>query len=137
MDDLYQQQILDLYKNPTNFGKMRDADYIVTETNASCGDSYTFYIRLKKPSHSGVALAAPSEDESSKQIETISFTGTGCAISTAACALLAQSLEGKPVSKVVDIDLDYMQQLIGSQVSTSRQKCLMLPVVALAKIKTR
>jgi hypothetical protein len=47
MDDLYHQEILDHYHHPDNFGDLKNPDYLIEETNASCGDSFTFYLKIK------------------------------------------------------------------------------------------
>jgi nitrogen fixation protein NifU and related proteins len=119
MDDLYHQQILELYKNPLNFGELADADFTIHETNASCGDSYTYFIKLSS---------------NKKTIENLSFTGEGCAISKAASSLATESLKGQPVASLQKLKLEYMQDLIGAQITPTRQKCLLLPVRALKQI---
>lgn len=119
MDDLYHQEILDHYHHPDNYGELKNADFVISETNASCGDSFVFYIVL---------------DKQKTKIKKLLFTGTGCAISTAACSMLTSELIGKPLKAVETLDVDYMQSLIGTTITPTRLKCLMLPVKALAKI---
>lgn len=126
-DDLYQQQILDHYQEPLNFGKLDNPDQEHEESNASCGDDFTFYVKFNKRIGS----------DSSMSIKQVSFTGHGCAISTAACSLLTQSIKGKQVAAIPLLDLEFMQALIGVQVSHSRHKCLLLPARALSKILTQ
>ena len=128
-DDLYHQQILDHYRHPQNFGKLPHADHIITETNASCGDSFTFYLKLNKP------LPLEKGELEGVVIKGISFTGTGCAISTAASSLLTQHLQGKSVEEINNIDQTFMQHLIGVKVTPARLKCLMLPAKALESLK--
>jgi nitrogen fixation NifU-like protein len=118
-DDLYHQDILDHYHHPDNFGKQDHADYVIAESNSSCGDSFTFYLKI---------------NHQSSIIETIQFTGTGCAISTAACSILTSKLKGQPVSALKNLDLNYMQNLLGVEIGAARLKCLLLPAKALSKI---
>jgi len=45
---LYRQQILNHFKKPRNFGKLKDADIVIEENNASCGDKIEISMRLQK-----------------------------------------------------------------------------------------
>jgi nitrogen fixation NifU-like protein len=121
MDDLYHQQILDHYHHPHNYGKMENPDYTLTETNASCGDACTYYLKIDPHSHT---------------IERITFTGTGCAISLSASSLLTDYLQGQPLTITESLTQSFMQDLIGGEVTLTRLKCLMLPAKALNQIKS-
>lgn len=118
-DDLYQQEILDHYHHPDNFGELKHADEVIEESNASCGDSFTFYLQL---------------DSQKNTIKQIHFTGQGCAISTAACSLITSALKNKSVSTIKSLNLDYMQTLLHTQITPMRVKCLMLPAKALSQL---
>jgi len=132
MDDLYHQEILDHYHHPDNYGELKNADLVIEETNASCGDSFTFYVKLKSRDRSSRDLPDPGmKSPGIDVIEDLSFTGTGCAISTAACSMLTGKLKGQPLSALKKLDLDYMQALIGAQITPTRLKCLLLPAKAL------
>lgn len=122
IDDLYHQEILDHYHHPDHFGQLENPDHVITETNASCGDSFTFFIKL---------------DSRKSIIKHLSFTGQGCAISTATSSLLVTHLIGKPLREIAKLDITFMQQLLGSEITPMRLKCLMLPVKALQKIHSR
>jgi L-threonylcarbamoyladenylate synthase len=117
-DDLYHEEILEHYKHPSNFGTLDEFDEEAHETNASCGDSFTFQIKI-------------AADQS---IKKIAFTGVGCAISTAACSLLTEYLTGKHISEIKKIDIVFMQNLIGAEITATRIKCLTLPPRALQKL---
>lgn len=119
MDDLYHQEILDHYYHPDNYGSLPSADYVIEETNASCGDSFTFYLKL---------------DDLQSTILDLRFTGTGCAISTAACSLISRNLIGKPLSTIKTLDFPYLQSLLKVEIGAARIKCLMLPAKALNRL---
>lgn len=119
MNDLYHQQILELYKNPDHAGIIDDPTHTHTEGNASCGDEFTFYLKV-------------GEDQ---VIEEISFEGQGCAISTASASLLADHLKGKEVGDIKNLDQSFMEELIGvADISAGRIKCLTLPLKAIKNI---
>jgi nitrogen fixation NifU-like protein len=138
-DDLYHQQLLDIYQDPSHFGRLEHPDLVLTETNASCGDSFTFYLKFH-PHHphlrGGVAPAAHLRAEISPDatIQSISFTGQGCVISTVASSLLVDYLIGKPMTTLNHIDQAFMETLLGISITPARLKCLMLPQRALATL---
>jgi len=77
--DLYREEILEYYKSPANKGILKDADYVIDETNASCGDDIKLYLKFDK-----------------KDIITdVKFDGHGCAISVATTSMLTEYLIGK------------------------------------------
>jgi nitrogen fixation NifU-like protein len=116
-DDLYQQTILDHYKNPHNFGPLPDPTCQASETNASCGDKLTLELKL-------------DETTNPATITDAKFTGSGCVVCIASASLLTDYLKGKPITKVEKIDLNFMQQLIGTNVSPGRLKCVTLSAKA-------
>jgi nitrogen fixation NifU-like protein len=76
--DLYQEVILDHYRQPRNFGKLAGANRSAEGFNPLCGDQLTLHLKVVD----GV-------------IEDVRFEGTGCAISTASASLMTQVLKGK------------------------------------------
>lgn len=83
-DDLYQEIILDHYRNPRNTA---DLSFISEENiheNPSCGDT--------------VKLHAVVEDDTIRKVE---FEGHGCAISVASASMMSELLTGRGVSEAV------------------------------------
>ena len=76
--ELYQQVILDHNKNPRNFREMADATSHVDGYNPLCGDHYTVYVKTD-----------------GNQIQEVSFTGSGCAISKASASVMSSTVKGK------------------------------------------
>lgn len=77
LNELYQQVILDHYKDPRNFQELPSANRKAEGHNPLCGDQVTVYLKLED----GV-------------IKEISFQGTGCAISKASASLMTTSVKG-------------------------------------------
>lgn len=117
MDDLYQQELLELYKHPHNFGEIENPTCTITESNSSCGDSLSLSLKVI-----------------GNVIVEAKFVGSGCAVSMAATSLLTDYIQGKTVEEVKTIDLQFMQRLIGVTVSPGRVKCLTLGARALMKL---
>lgn len=120
MDDLYQDELLEHYKHPHNFGEVEEPACRITETNSSCGDSLTLSLRIEE----GVVREAK-------------FVGQGCAVSVASTSLLTDYIKGKSVEDIKKIDLEFMQDLIGATVSPGRIKCLTLGARALMNLLNR
>lgn len=81
---LYQEFILDHYKNPRNYRTLEDADRVVEGYNPLCGDHYTVYVKFEND-----------------VIKEITFQGSGCAISKASASVMSSFLKGKTKSDAV------------------------------------
>ena len=122
-DDLYQENILDHFKNPRFQGELKGADVSMSQVNASCGDDIKLYLKTK-----------PVKDD--KQIIDISWQGQGCAISQAASSLLAEKIkrEQPTYQQILKLSENDMMQMLGlAEVSPSRKKCLLLCLGTLKK----
>lgn len=116
MTDIYQDTILDLYKNPINQGEMDNPDLILDMTNSSCGDSIKIFLKI----------------ENSK-IADIRWQGAGCVISQVEMSALAEYiLENKlSLEEVKNIDREKLLSLLGlDQINPGREKCLMIGLSA-------
>ena len=118
MYDMYQEVILQHYRNPRNFGPLPDADRIGEESNPLCGDHIT--VRLKV-------------DSSSHKIDSIRFEGDGCAISMASTSMLTERLAGLTTGEAGKISQDDVIQKLGIPLSPVRIKCALTGYVALGK----
>ncbi|SNR88608.1 nitrogen fixation protein NifU [Actinacidiphila glaucinigra] len=91
---MYQEVILDHYKNPHGRG-LRDGDVEVHHVNPTCGDEITLRVKLDGTS-----------------IQDISYEGQGCSISQASASVLNELLVGRQVDeavKVQEVFLELMQ----------------------------
>ncbi len=77
-DDLYQEQILEHYKNPRNFGVLPGANRHASGHNPLCGDKLVVGLLL----------------DDSGTISDVKFQGQGCAISKASASLMTQAVKG-------------------------------------------
>jgi nitrogen fixation NifU-like protein len=83
-DDLYQEIILDHYRNPRNAAKLDHIPESAAHENPSCGDTIKLEARV---SDRGV-------------VEEIRFDGKGCAISMASASIMTEELRGRPLDEV-------------------------------------
>ncbi len=80
--ELYQQIILEHYRNPRNFGEMPEATHRAEGNNPLCGDRLIIELRLE-----------------GDRIEDIRFRGSGCAISQASASVMTTLVKGITVEE--------------------------------------
>lgn len=107
--DLYQEQILDHYRHPRNFGTLDNPDATFQDSNPLCGDTVTIDIQ-----YDGDRIAA------------VRFHGSGCAISQASTSMLTEMVEGKTKDEAHAITKDEILEEIGVPLSPARVKCALL-----------
>ena len=114
-NELFSEIILELYKNPVNFGALPHADAEAELGNPSCGDKVHLFLKI----------------ENNKIIQA-SFVGQGCAISTAAASLLTELVKGKTVAEAKNIQPKQLFEELGGVIQI-RIKCATLSLSALKK----
>jgi len=82
-NDLYQEMILDHYKNPRNCHCIEHATNEADGQNPLCGDELTVQLIID-----------------GNVIKDIAFTGMGCAISQASASMMTENLKGKTIDDV-------------------------------------
>ena len=114
-NELYQEIILDHYRNPKNYGKIEKADAEASDVNALCGDV--------------VSIALKIRDD---KIEDVKFSGAGCAISQAVASMITEQIKGKSLEEVRSMARDDVLNLLGGiQLGHVRIKCAILPLKVL------
>jgi nitrogen fixation NifU-like protein len=101
LDSMYQEIILDHYRNPHHKG-LRDAyGAEVHHINPTCGDEVTLRVHLTDPQRGEDAL-----------VRDVSYESAGCSISQASASVMSDLVIGKSVAeamKVGDAFLELMQ----------------------------
>ncbi len=115
--EMYQEQILDHYKRPRNFGEMPDADLRAHDNNPLCGDDLTIYIKT----------------DGKGTITDVRFKGQGCAISQSSASMLSVKIKGKSVDHAKSIDSESIVKMLGIPLSPVRLKCALLSLQVLKK----
>lgn len=93
---MYQEVILDHYKNPHHKG-LRDAfDSEVHHVNSSCGDEITLRVLV-------------SDD--GKTVQDVSYDATGCSISQASASVMAEEIMGQPVDDAMKKLADFEEMI--------------------------
>lgn len=99
LDSMYQEVILDHYKNPQHAGLREPYEAEVHHVNPSCGDEITLRVHL-------------SEDGST--VEDVSYDAEGCSISQASTSVMAEEIIGLPVAEAMT-KLDSFEEMVTSR----------------------
>jgi nitrogen fixation NifU-like protein len=111
--NLYQENILDHYQNPRNYGQI-DGAQSQTITNPSCGDVVTMFVKIEN-----------------NIVTDISFSGSGCAISQASCSMLTEEVRGKTIEELKNLTKEDILEMIGLELSPNRLRCALLSLETL------
>jgi len=112
--DLFQELLLDHYKNPRNNGAFENPDFSCGEANPSCGDS----ILMQGVVNNGT-------------LTNIRFTGQGCVLNQATASMLTEKIKGKTLNEILALDTAFIEDLVGSKLGPNRLRCALLPLQAL------
>ena len=116
MLNLYQEILMDHYRNPRHRGKLEGADFCGEQKNSSCGDEVLFTGKITQNSLSAIA-----------------FEGKGCVISQATASIICEHANNKTLDEILSFDKDLIVGMIGMQLGPARLMCALLPLVALQK----
>lgn len=114
--NLYEQELLDHYQSPRNFGLFEPFDFISPMYNPSCGDSVT--------------ICATVADN---KITKVAFQGKGCVLSVAMASKLTEFALNKELSELLSQNDGLVEQLLKMQLGIKRLQCGMLSLMALQK----
>ena len=94
LDSLYQEVILDHYKNPSHKELLSQPTIKVHHVNPSCGDEQDLTLKLSN----GV-------------IERIGWSGVGCSISQASTSIMTDLVEGKSTKAAMEILQNFTEMI--------------------------
>ncbi len=110
-EEMYQSEvIMEYYRNPRNFGTVKNPDIVFRDTNPSCGDVIEIQVKV----------------DAKQMIEEIKFSGKGCAISQASASMVTEYLQGKSLDVVKSLTKEEVLGLLGVALSPMRLKCALL-----------
>jgi nitrogen fixation NifU-like protein len=116
LDNLYQEVILDHYKNPQHKKLSPTFDAQVHHINPSCGDEITLNVTL-----------------SGETVANVSWDGVGCSISQASVSILSDLVLGKTLAQAQEISDSFMA-LMQSKGTQTGDENLLEDAVALAGV---
>ena len=115
-ESMYKRHILELYKNPSNFGILKNATHSGTEYNSLCGDEITVNLIIKD-----------------SIVKDAKFSGSGCALSLVSASLITEKIKGMSIKDVKNLNKGDIRKLFKTKISSSRVKCVLLPLEAVKK----
>lgn len=96
LENLYQEIILDHYRNPRSKGLREPFDAQVHHVNPTCGDEITLRVDVQV----GV-------------VKDISYDAIGCSISQASTSVMYEDLVGKPLEQVWPVHEAFLELING------------------------
>lgn len=101
MDSMYQQIIIDHYKNPQHRGEISPYDAEVHHVNPTCGDEVTLRLRL-----------------ADGQIAELGWVGEGCSISQASTSVMSELVVGSSVPDALHLQEKFLELMQSQGQST-------------------
>jgi nitrogen fixation NifU-like protein len=98
MESLYQEIILDHYRNPHHRGLRAPYDAEVHHVNPTCGDEVTVRVHVDRSAGSGT-------------ITDVSYDGMGCSISQASTSVMTDLVIGKPVEQAMALHDEFLTMM--------------------------
>jgi len=96
LDALYQEIILDHYKNPHHKGLQESYDTEVHHVNPTCGDEVTLRVRVVDGT-----------------IDEVSYEGQGCSISQASASVMTDLVTGRTVDEALALQEEFLTLMQG------------------------
>lgn len=109
MADLYRENILEHYQNPSNYGMLDEPDITYEDTNPLCGDRIRIDVNVRDG-----------------KIAEIKFSGRGCAISQASASILTEMVAGEEIESIRDLEAQDVLDELAIPISPARVKCALL-----------
>jgi len=81
--EMYKEHILDLYKNPLNFGEIENPTNKFTRNNPTCGDVMNITLIVEE----GI-------------VKEVKFSGEGCAISQSSASMVTEKVKGMKIEEI-------------------------------------
>jgi|TARA_B110000438_G_scaffold118330_1_gene115571 nitrogen fixation NifU-like protein len=95
LKELYQDLILEHGKSPRNFGKCNGHNHEAKGHNPLCGDQVHVYLKLNEK----------------KNVENLTFEGSGCAISIASTSIMTELVKGKSFEIAKNIINEFLNMI--------------------------
>jgi nitrogen fixation protein NifU and related proteins len=114
--NLYQENIMDHFRNPRNKGVLDRPSAIKEEFNPVCGDKIKVMVKVNN-----------------NILIDVKFGGSGCAISQAAMSMITEEVKNKSVDEVLRISQENMVELLGIPIGPVRIKCALLGLRTMQK----
>lgn len=109
----YDKKIIDLWRNPKNFGELKNPTHEHSEANTICGDEMWVHIRVED----GI-------------VKDAKFFGTGCLVCIVFASQLTENIKGMKVEDVLKLKNEDLLKLINIKVNNLKMQCACLSLSA-------
>jgi len=116
-DQLYQELIIEHYRNPHNIADIKKITHQSELANYSCGDEIKVKLHIQN-----------------NKIKEIQHETVGCAIAVAGISIISDELIGKTLKEIQELNQEDIEAMLGIQVTPARSKCLMRGIQAVKKV---
>jgi len=113
---LYTKKVLETFKNPHNYGKIKNADGVGKVGNIVCGDVMWLYIKVDK----------------NEIIKDIKFETFGCVAAISTSSIITDLAKGKTVKEALKVTKDNIIESLGG-LPKIKYHCSVLAVDALVE----
>jgi nitrogen fixation NifU-like protein len=117
---MYQEIILDHYRNPHRRGLRDPYDVEVHHVNPTCGDEVTLRVRLAR-------------DGGAVTVSDVSYEGEGCSISQASTTVMTDLVVGRTVAEAMTVQDEFLA-MMQSRGSTEPDEEVLEDAVAFAGV---
>jgi nitrogen fixation NifU-like protein len=100
LDSLYQEIILDHYRNPHHKGLREPFDAEAHHVNPTCGDEVTVRVHV-------------ADGPGGSVVKDVSYDALGCSISQASASVMTDLVIGKPVDEAMAIHEEFLALMQG------------------------
>jgi nitrogen fixation NifU-like protein len=100
LDSLYQEIILDHYRNPHHAGLREPFEAEVHHVNPTCGDEVTLRVHL-------------DGDGANPRVTDVSYDAEGCSISQASASVLTDLVIGRPLADALATHESFLELMQG------------------------
>ncbi len=110
---LYNEELLELWKNPKDFGKLENSTHEYSEVNTICGDEMFVYLRVEN-----------------NIVKDAKFFSTGCLICIVFASKLIEIIKGMRVEKIYELKDKDLLKLLNVELTPLKMKCACLSLDA-------
>ena len=113
LSDLYKKEILELWRNPKNFGELENPTHEHSELNTICGDEMWIHLRVEND-----------------VIKDARFFGTGCLVCIISASKLTEKIKGMKVKDVLKLKDKDLLKLLKIKITPLKMRCACLSLDA-------
>jgi len=119
-DDIYTKKVIELFKNPHNYGKIKSPDGVGKVGNLVCGDVMWLYIKVGK------------NKKKEEIIKDIKFETFGCVAAISTSSIITDLVKGKTIKEASKITKESVIDSLGG-LPRIKHHCSVLAVDALTE----